>query len=111
MKQFYEKADSEIIEECKVFIKANIHVTADYSAYRGALHLFIKLSESLIASHKDFEETIKAETDKIFGTEASADKDFAVYRFNQANYRLILDAEAHHILNQLELIYKSYPHQ
>ena len=109
--QFYEKADGEILEECRTFVKNNIHSTADYCAYRGALSLFIKLSESLIASHEDFEEAIKAETDKIFGTEASVDKDLAVFKFNQAKYRLILDAEAHHILNQLELIYKNYQNQ
>ena len=111
MIQFYEKADSEIMEECKAFIKGNIQLTADYSAYRGALHLFIKLSESLIASHKDFEEAIKAETDKMIVLEEGVDKEIAIIKFNQANYCLVLDVEAHTVLEQLDLIRKNNQHK
>ena len=108
MIKFYEKANGQVLEECEAFIKSHINSSVDYFAYKGALRLFIKLSESLIASHKDFEDAIKVEADKIFGTEVSFDKDLAVYRFNQANYCLILDVEAHIVLNQLEEIYNSY---
>lgn len=108
---FHEKADREILEECKAFAENNIHSTADYYAYKKALHLFIKLSESLIASHKDFDEAIQEETNKLPFLEDGPEKDIAVMKFVQANYRLALDVEAHCILNQLEMIYKSYSPQ
>ena len=111
MKPFYEKADSTILEECKNFIEKNVQTIADYCAYREALRLFIKLSESLIASHEDFEEAIKEETNKLLFLEDGTEKDVAVIKFVQANYRLVLDVEAHRILNQLEMIYKSYSPQ
>lgn len=111
MKQFYEKADSIILDECKEFIVKNAQTNADYYVYSTALRWFIKLSESLIASHKDFDEAIKEETNKLLFLEDGPEKDVAVIKFVQANYRLVLDVEAHCILNQLEMIYKSYSPQ
>lgn len=108
--EFEEKADSTILAECKDFVEKNAQGIVNYYVYSQALRLFIKLSESLVASHKDFEEAIKVETDKI-SAEANGAKDLAIYRFNQANHHLILDAKAHKVLHQLELIYKKYQGQ
>lgn len=101
---FYEKSNEMILQECKNFINDNKESVADYYVYRKALSLYIKLSQALIESHKDFDEAIKEETDKFIYLDDGPEKDCRIFQFNQANYRLVLDAESHRILEQLSQI-------
>ena len=59
MKIFYEKANKEILEECNQFIQNYRDSFADYYIYRKALCLYIKLSQSLLDSQKDFDDAIE----------------------------------------------------
>ena len=107
MKIFYEKANAEILEECKQFIQNYRDSFEDYYIYRKALILYIKLSQSLIDSQRDFDDAIKKETDKIIALDEGMEKDVAVFKFNQSNYCLVLDNSAHCVLEQLEIIEKN----
>lgn len=104
MNTFYEKANEAILKESRDFVKDNIESTADYYIYREALSYYVKLSQSLIDSHKDFDEAIKKETDKLIFLDDGPEKDFHILQFNQANYSLVLDVEAHKVLEQLAQI-------
>ena len=104
MNIFYEKANEAILKECKDFIKNNNESTADYYVYREALSFYVKLSQLLIDSHKDFDEAIKTETDKLIFLNDGPEKDFHILQFNQANYSLVLNVEAHRVLEQLAQI-------
>ena len=104
---FHEKANGEILQECKNFVEANKESVADYYIYRESLSYYGKLSQSLIDSHKDFEEAIKKETDKFIFLDNGPEKDFYTMQFNQANYSLVLDTGAYHILEQLAQIEKN----
>ena len=104
MKIFYEKANKEILEECNQFIQNYRDSFADYYIYRKALCLYIKLSQSLLDSQKDFDDAIKKETNKIIALDEGVEKDVAVFKFNQSNYCLVLDSTAHHVLEQLDII-------
>ena len=101
---FYEKSNETILRECRNFIKDNKESVADYYVYREALSLYIKLSQALIESHKGFDEAIREETDKLIFLDDGLEKDCRIFQFNQANYRLVLDAESHQILAQLSQI-------
>ncbi len=82
MKIFYEKANKEILEECNQFIQNHRDSFADYYIYRKALCLYIKLSQSLLDSQKDFDDAIKKETNKIIALDEGVEKDVAVFKFN-----------------------------
>lgn len=107
MQKFYEKADERILEDCRMFVNDNKNTYADYYTYRKALNLYVRLSESLLDSQNEFDKHIKEECDKIVRLEEGVEKDLAVIRFNQANYCLVLDMQAHEILEQLEIIEKN----
>ena len=100
MTNYYEKANPEIIEESKQFIEENKETTGDYFAFRKALSLYIQLSESLIESHKAFDEAIQADIDKYISK-----GDIGGYLLenvlNSKQYKLYLDVEAHVVLNEL----------
>ena len=104
MKVFYEKADEKILKESENFVEFNKEIKGDNFVCRESLDLFIKLSRSLMDSQKDFDAAIKIESDKIDTLEDGPSKDCAIARFNQANYVLILDKEAHDVLKKLLLI-------
>ena len=104
---FYEKANNAVLQECKEFVELNKESVADYYIYCKALSYYGKLSQSLIDSHKDFEEAIKKETDKFIFLDDGPEKDFYTMRFNLANYSLVLDEVAHRILEQLAQIEKN----
>ncbi len=107
MKAFYEKANAEILTKCREFVRQNINSKGDYYAYRNALSLYAKLSESLIESQKEFDDAINSEANKIIVLENGVEKDIAIIKFNQTNYCLYLDAEAHDVLEKLEIIEKN----
>ncbi len=104
MKVFYEKANDAILRQCQDFILNNKNVTADYYVFRKALELYVELSQSLLESQKEFNDAIKKETDKIVHLQRDIEKQIAVNKFNQANYTLVLDRDAHSVLEQLETI-------
>jgi len=104
MNTFYEKADPNILIESNTFISENENSTGDYFVYREAVDLYIKLSQSLIDSHKDFDEAVRKETDRIVVLEEGPTKDGSIARFNQANFSLVLDQKAHSVLEKLEAI-------
>lgn len=107
MNVFHEKADQTILNECKNFIQANFASKANYFVFWEALQLYTKLSQSLLGSHKDFDDAIKLEVDKFIDLEEDVSKDIAIIKFNQANYCLMLDVRAHKILEQLEEIQRN----
>ena len=107
MNIFYEKADSVILNQCNAFIQINSTTKADYFIFREALQLYIKLSQSMLESHKDFDDAIKLEVDKFIALEKEVSKDIAIIKFNQANYCLMLDVQAHQTLEQLEEIQRN----
>lgn len=107
MNVFYEKADQAILNQCKTFIQTNSTTKADYFVFREALQLYTKLSQSMLESHKDFDDAIKLEVDKFIVLEEDASKNIAIIKFNQANYCLILDVQAHQILEQIEEIQRN----
>lgn len=104
MKEFFEKADENVLKECKSFIEQNKNVSASYYVFRDALRLYIKLSQSLLDSQIEFNEALKKEINQIIVLEEGPIRDGAVARFNQANYSLVLDQNAHKVLEQLEVI-------
>ena len=104
MNIFHEKAEKNIVNECQDFINNNPSNELDYSVFRKALELYTKLSQSLLKSHKEFDEAVKNETEKIVFMEEGTEKDSAIYKFAQQNYCLYLDVEAHRILGQLVMI-------
>lgn len=101
---FHEKADQDILNKCKTFIQMNSTSKSDYFVFREALQLYTNLSQSMLESHKDFDDAIKLEADKFIALEEDVSKDIAIIKFNQANYCLTLDVQAHQILEQLEEI-------
>ena len=104
MNTFYEKADPNILNESNAFVCKNENSTGNYFVYRKALGLYIKLSQSLIDSHKEFDEAIKKEIDTIVVLEEGPTKDGSIARFNQAHYSLVLDQKAHTVLEKIEEI-------
>lgn len=104
MNTFYEKADLNILNESNTFVSKNEDSTGNYFVYREALDLYIKLSQSLIDSHKDFDEAIKKEIDTIVVLEEGPTKDGSIARFKQSHYSLVLDQKAHTVLEKLEEI-------
>lgn len=102
---FQEKADSEVLLRCKDFVVKSKEIVNDYQTFRNALYLGIELRKSLIASHKDFDdfliERIK-DIDFLDGIE----RDVFVIKFNNEKHSLLLDVEAHHVLDELEVIEK-----
>ena len=107
MNIFHEKADSTILSECKDFIQTKRTSRADYYVFREALSLYTKLSQSLLESHKDFDDAIKKEVNKFVDLEEDVSKDIAIIKFNQTNYCLMLDMQAHKVLEQLEEIQRN----
>lgn len=107
MNIFYEKADQVILNQCKTFIQMHSTTKADYFIFREALQLYIKLSQSMLESHKDFDDAIKSEVDKFIVLEEDTSKEIAIIKFNQANYCLMLDVQAHQTLEQLEGIQRN----
>ena len=79
---------------------------ADCFVFREALQLYTRLSQSMLESHKDFDDAIKSETDQFIALEDVA-KEIAIIKFNQANYCLIFDVQAHKIPEQLEEIQRN----
>ena len=107
MNNFHEKADQEILNKCQSFIQMKSTSKADYFVFREALQLYTKLSQSMLESHKDFDDAIKSETNQFIALEEDVTKEIAIIKFNQANYCLILDVQAHKILEQLEEIQRN----
>lgn len=107
MKEFYEKADENIVNNCKLFIMKYQNSSANYYVFKKALTWYIELSQSLIASHKEFDEAIKTKIGKVILLEDGPEKEATVARFNQGEYSLILDKTAHELLGQLEMIEKN----
>lgn len=106
MKKFYEKCDAQLLTKCQKFAEKNINSKGDYYVYREALDLYVQLIESLIKSHKEFDDAIKNETNKIIVLENSLEKDMSIVKFNQANYCLYLDVVAHNMIDKLKMIEK-----
>ena len=107
MNIFYEKADPAILQECQTFVKSNCLDKANYYTYREALMLYVKLSQSLIDSQKDFNDAIQKETNKIIKLNEEFEKEIAILKFNHAKYTLVLDVAAHKVLEKLETIEKN----
>jgi hypothetical protein len=107
MNVFFEKADQMILNECETFIQNNSSAKATYFVFREALHLYTRLSQSLLDSHKDFDNAIKHEVDKFIALEEDISREAAIIKFNQANYCLVLDAKAHKTLEELEKIQRN----
>ena len=101
MTKFYEKSDEVVLNRCKQFVQDNMGKTSDYHVYRDALRLYTELSQSLIDSQKDFDEAITKEAEPIVLLDDGPEKEFRIIQFNQANYSLVLDMEAHKVLEQL----------
>lgn len=104
MPTFYETADATILEECQEFIKENSNSHADYHVFKRALELYVKLSQSLIASHKDFDDVIRRESEKIIKLVEGPEKDQLIFQFNKTQYSLVLDIKAHTVLEALNCI-------
>lgn len=62
-----------------------------------------KLINSLLESHKPFDDFIKGII-KPMNQLDDIEKDVFAVWFNNQKYRLILDVEAHHVLEKLEYI-------
>ncbi len=62
---FQEKADSVILQKCKDFVAKSNDIKNDYQTFKNALILGTELRESLIASHKDFDDYIKERIKEI----------------------------------------------
>ena len=107
MNVFYENADQTILNECESFIQNNSFSKANYFLFREALYLYTKLSQSLLDSHKAFDDAIKKEVDRFIALEEDASKEVAIIKFNQANYCLVLDIKAHKTLEELEKIQRN----
>lgn len=103
MKRYYEKADEEILNKCKSFIQENKGLS-DYTVYKSAINLTTELINSLLESHKDFNEDIKKEIDTINNEEDEIKRLFMMNAFKEKEYTLFLDVEAHNIIKELDSI-------
>ncbi len=107
MKIFQEKANAEVMKECEGFIQKHSTTTGDYYTFRESLALYLKLAQTLIDSQKDFDNAIRQETDKIIKMEEGIEKERNIIIFNQSNYSLRLDQDAHKVLEELEKIQRN----
>lgn len=105
---YYEKADENIIRECETFIKEYNKDTHSYVNYKKALTLEVNLINSLLQSHKEFEDRVETEVQKVVLEENELKKEFLITAFNNGKIFLILDCKAHRILNKLEEIKLEY---
>ena len=107
MKAFHEKADNKMLAKCRVFVEENINSKGDYNVYISALSLYVQLRDALIKSHKEFDDAIISEINKNNTLEDDLERFIAKNKFNQINYYLYPDIEAHNVLEQLDTIEKN----
>lgn len=103
---FKEKVDEIVLSECKNFIDNNENKIKDYQVFKESLNLHGRLIDSLLASHKDFDEAIKnaIQQQKKYSSDVMMEK--FIYDFNNKKISLVLDREAHLYLIKLEKIEK-----
>lgn len=99
---YREKADPKILQKCEDFVIANSSIEGDYDVYKIAMDLCHKLIDSLLASHKDFDEAVKFLKEKYDSIKEGPKKDFYAFKFN--DICLQLDKNAQNILAELERI-------
>ena len=102
--EFNEEANDYIKKECKQFIEEHKDIKNNYMVYSNAIKLTSKLIESLIESHKEFDEAIDREWEIYQKKDSDVSKYLFAEYFNNKGYKLYLDAEAHKLLQNLETI-------
>ncbi len=98
---FFEKADSEIIKECQKFISENQDKENDYYCYHESLYLASRLIDSLLNSHKEYDDVIRKKCQQYNELENQIKKEVFATSFNNQEYTLVLDLEAHSVLDIL----------
>ena len=104
MKDYEERAERSLLDECNEFISANMNVKVDYETFSKAMNLSSSLINNLLGSPKDFDKKIQEELANFPCEKSDLEKNIFVYKFNQEQIRLKLDGEAHEILKKLETI-------
>ena len=94
----------KILKECEKFVEDNKDKEHDYFTYRDALHLGTKLINSLLESHKEFDEAVRSELEKYPNEGSEIEQACFMYKFNQKEIVLELDIKAQEILDRLEEI-------
>lgn len=103
MKYIYkEKADLKILDKCKKFIHLHSNTRGNYEISTIALNLYDELLNSLLASHKEFENAILKENAKILFEEDGIKLECLITKYNNTEFILELDAEAQSVLKKLE---------